>query len=538
MTDTTMEMTEDLFDHTADVVVVGSGGAGYAAAVAAATKGADVVVLEWAETIGGTTAAGGATAWVPNNPSMKRLHGVDDPRDEALRYMCRLAFPQHYDPASETLGLDDEAFALIATFYDRGSEMLEYFEARGALTLESELGYPDYHADLPENVAPRGRHMHPPVGAGGLIDQLAAAGDRLGVRVLLGHRAKHVLRSSAGDVIGLEARTGTRTVLVRANRAVVFGSGGFLYDDALVRAHLPGKVFGGCSVPTTAGDFVHIGQELGTPLGNMNRSWWKQVLVEQAVNSTHSVGSFLPFGDSMLQVNKYGERVVNEKSPYNERTQVHFHWHPSRREYPNLLMFMIWDEAVATNDFAWPFRPPVPMPGDSSPWVISGATLEELAANIDARLEPLEPHTGGARLDADFVSTLRATIARFDELATSGHDVDFRRGETPIEIDWNGPGRPGSPNPTMAPFRPDGPYHAVILGAGVLDTNGGPIIDTSARVLGADHTPIPGLYGAGNCVASINGQAYWGPGATIGPALTYGYIAGTNAADEPAKKLG
>jgi succinate dehydrogenase/fumarate reductase flavoprotein subunit len=530
-----MNATADLFDHEADVVVVGSGAAGYAAAVAAASKGAEVLVLEWAETVGGTTAAGGATAWVPNNPSMGRLHSVEDPRADALRYMCRLAFPQHYDPSSETLGLPRDSFELIETFYDRGSEMLEYFEELGALTLESELGYPDYHADLPENVAPRGRHMHVPQGSGGLIDQLGAAGERLGVRVLLGHRVNTVLRNDAGEIIGVEARTGTRTVLARARRAVVFGTGGFLYDAELVRTHLPGKVFGGCPVPTTAGDFVKIGQELGTPLGNMHGSWWKQVLVEQAVRSTQSMGSFMPFGDSMIQVNKYGQRVVNEKSPYNERTQVHFHWNPTKREYSNLLMFMIWDEAVASNDFAWPFRPPVPMPGESSQWVISGGSWEELASNLDARLAELEPHTGGARLDPGFVSTLESAIERFNELATTGKDEDFARGETPIEIDWTGPGRPGSPNPTMAPFRDEGPYYCVILGAGVLDTNGGPKIDTSSRVLGADGSPIPGLYGAGNCVASINGQAYWGPGATIGPALTYGYIAGCSAADEPVK---
>lgn len=528
---------EELFDQVADVIVVGSGGAGYAAAVAAASAGADVIILEWAETVGGTTAAGGATAWVPNNPSMHALHGLDDPRDDALRYMCRLAYPQHYDPTSPTLGLDARAFELIATFYDRGAEMLAYFERIDALRLESELGYPDYHADLPENVRPRGRHLHPPAGAGGLIDQLAAAGERLGVRVLLAHRVVDVLRNEAGEVIGVEARTGTRTVLCRANRAVVFGTGGFLHDPDLVRTYLPGKVFGGCSVPTTAGDFVRIGQRLGAPLEGMHRSWWKQVLVEQAIDNPHAGGTFLPFGDSMIQVNKYGRRVVNEKSPYNERSQVHFHWNPALREYSNLLMFMVWDSAVASNPLQWPFRPPVPMPGETSPWVIRGDSWEDLAAAIDARLERIAAHTGGARLDAGFVATLKDSVARFNEFARGGVDHDFRRGQTPIEIDWNGPGRGDWPNPTMAPFADHGPYYAVILGAGVLDTNGGPRIDTNARVLNADGVPIPGLYGAGNCVATINGQAYWGPGATIGPALTYGYIAGLNAAAEPPKQF-
>jgi len=526
---------DELFDHVADVIVVGSGGAGYAAAVAAAAQDASVLVVEWAESIGGTTAAGGATAWVPNNPSMHALHGLADPRDDALRYMCRLAYPQHYDPHSPTLGLEPRAFDLIATFYDRGAEMLEFFEGIDALRLESELGFPDYHADLPENTRPRGRHMHPPAGAGGLIDQLAAAGERLGVRTLLGHRVVDALRNDTGQVIGVEARIGTRTVLCRAERAVVFGTGGFLHDAELVRTYLPGKVFGGCSVPTTAGDFVRIGQRLGAPLAGMHRSWWKQVLVEQAIDNAHPGGTFLPFGDSMLQVNKYGHRVVNEKSPYNERSQVHFHWNPTLREYSNLLMLMVWDSAVAGNDLRWPFRPPVPMPGETSPWVISGQTWDELAAAIDTRLERIAAHTGGARLDAGFVTTLAATVARFNELAAGGVDHDFHRGETPIEVDWNGPGRAGSANPTMAPLAAEGPYYAVILGAGVLDTNGGPQIDTGARVLDADGAPIPGLYGAGNCVAAINGQAYWGPGATIGPALTYGYIAGRNAAAEPVK---
>jgi len=269
----------------------------------------------------------------------------------------------------------------------------------------------------------------------------------------------------------------------------------------------------------------------------MSHAFWKQVLVEQAVRNRHASGSWLPYGDSMVQVNKYGRRVVNEKSPYNERSQIHFHWNPSKREYSNVLMFMIWDETVASNPEEWGHRPPVPMPGETMPYVIVGATWEDLADKIDARLASLEAHTGGVRLDASFTDNLRTTIGRFNEFAISGVDVDFNRGETPIEIDWNGAGRVGSVNPTMAPFRADGPFYCVILGAGVLDTNGGPKINTKAQVLGADAQPIPGLYGAGNCIASINGQAYWGPGATIGPALTYGYLAGINAASEPIKKL-
>lgn len=76
----------------------------------------------------------------------------------------------------------------------------------------------------------------------------------------------------------------------------------------------------------------------------------------------------------------------------------------------------------------------------------------------------------------------------------------------------------------------DGPYFCAILGPATLDTCGGPVIGPDARVLRPDGTPIPGLFGAGNCIASPAGQAYWGAGGTLGPAITFGFLAGRNAA--------
>jgi succinate dehydrogenase/fumarate reductase flavoprotein subunit len=358
-----------------------------------------------------------------------------------------------------------------------------------------------------------------------------------GVEVLLEHRVAVVLRNSAGEVIGVEARVGRRTRILRARRAVVFASGGFLHNREFVREYLRGPVFGGCAADTNTGDFVRIGIELGAQFGNMNNAWWNQVVVEITLRTPSTIRDvWLPFGDSMIQVNRHGHRVVNEKMPYNERAQIHFHWDPTRREYPNLLTFMIFDQAVIDSPLETTFREPVPRSGESFNYVITGATWDELVRNIEARLETMKSHTGGVRLAPNFAENLRASVDRFDGFARAGKDDDFGRGETPIQTAWGSAGRTSMPNPTMHPFATEGPYHCIILGGGSLDTKGGPRINTRAQVLDTTGAPIPGLFGAGNCIASPAGQAYWSPGGTIGPAMVFGFIAGENAAQESVKK--
>ena len=100
-------------------------------------------------------------------------------------------------------------------------------------------------------------------------------------------------------------------------------------------------------------------------------------------------------------------------------------------------------------------------------------------------------------------------------------------------VGWGIPVEPESPasaNPTMAPLADTGPYYAVILAPGTLDTKGGPRTDPHGRVLANGGRPIPGLYAVGNCAASPSGQAYWGAGATLGPMITYAWLAGQHAA--------
>ena len=534
------------WDRIADVVVVGSGVAAQGAALAAALDGSSVIMLEKAAFTGGTTGKSGGVLWIPNNPLM-RARGLEDCRSDALRYLARVAYPTLYNPEDATLGLPPEKFRLLEVFYDTGSLVVEALTEAGALDVEL-VDYPDYYADLPEDTAPKGRTLQPrfpagwrrgihPSGGQLLVDGMQRTAEGLGVDVLLGRRAVHLVRNDHLEVVGLEVQVGKRTELVGARQAVIFGSGGFLHNPALTLEYLRGPVLGGGATEACTGDFVDIGIEVGAQLGNMSHAWWDQVVVEQAVRVPEtSKDVYEPFGDSMLIVDRYGRRVVNEKIPYNERAQVHFDWDPVRREYKNLLLFMVWDAAVAASTDESRFRFPVPPPGETYDFVISAPTFAELSSAIEARLVELEPHTGGFTLDASFAAGLGATVERFNAMAAEGVDLDFGRGETPIEQAWAGSLRPGAASASMYPLASDGPYYCVILGPGALDTKGGPVIDESARVLTPRGEPIVGLYGAGNCIASPAGQAYWGAGGTIGVALVFGYIAGKSAAREPRRR--
>ena len=168
-----------------------------------------------------------------------------------------------------------------------------------------------------------------------MIEQLHAGAEKLGVQIKLGHRAMAVVRNDQDEVAALELRTGKRTVLARARKAIIFGSGGFGQNPDMLRRNLPGRVFGSCATPAAKGDFVRIGQTLGADLVNMNGAWWKQVAVEPAFRNPIPPSLWMPHGESMIQVNRYGKRVVNEKGPYNERGQIHLEYDPTTREYPN-----------------------------------------------------------------------------------------------------------------------------------------------------------------------------------------------------------
>jgi 3-oxosteroid 1-dehydrogenase len=538
------------WDDTYDVVVVGAGAAGFPAALNASRHGASVAILEKAAEPGGTMKKSAAWYWIPNNTFM-REDGKPDDKEGFLRYCARLARPQTFTEGDH-YGLSDWEYETISTLYDNAAVANDALAEMGAIKPLYSPAIPDYHSTIPEASAPYGRTLQIDRGDGEmgkgdvLTEQFLAACERAGVPVLTGHRVEAVVVED-GAVVGVRASAGGSAKHVAARQAVFFATGGFTHDAELRKNFLPGPIFSGCAAPTNEGDFVHIATALGLPLRNMNFAWMCPIPFEIALaKSPYLSGMFSVAGDSMLWVDKYGNRVVNEKTIYNELASSLLLYDPARLEYPRLLMFQIWDQRCMDGCRATEVEPSDPPRIALDNYgsliyddfhVIKGETLDGLASAIEERLQKVAPHTGGFRLDDSFRANLPKSIARFNEFARQGKDADFRRGENPIEQIFTGvvPEDNDTGNPTMYPLADSGPYYAALVCAGTLDTKGGPVTNTNGQVLDADGEPVPGLYAAGNCVANASAQAYWAGGGTIGPYFTFAYLASEHAVQQPRR---
>jgi hypothetical protein len=520
------------FDLECDVVVVGGGAGGLPSALFNRWNGNEVVLLEKADQLGGTANKAAFWYWVPNNEPMRAL-GITDDEDAFLRYTARLSQPQAYSPSSPTLGLTRWDYDLLKAIYASASPAAELLKEKGALDYRHCPDVPDYWSELPEDAAPFGRVLVPKdaresMSDGGLvaIRDLSAAAQRYGVDVRTGHRVQRTVVDGS-RVVGVEAsRADGSRVRVHARKAVVFATGGFTHDVELRRSFLSAPVYGGCAATTNEGDFVAIASNLGAPLRNMNYAWMCPIPLEKAVaRKPDMIGMFSVAGDSMIWVNKHGQRCVNEKLPYNELAQQFFVWDSAKGEYPHLVLISVWDQHAQDGSASDEYGRLIVPPGADDAHVIRGETLDELAANIAERLGRYAAVTGGLELTADFLPNLRASVARFNELAEEGVDHDLHRGEARVQQLFNGivASDHRTPNPTMHPISSSGPYYAALVTGGTLDTKGGPKVTPDGQVVDDVDQPIEGLYGVGNCVASASARAYWAGGATIGPILAFAY---------------
>ena len=544
----------DAWDQVVDVVVLGSGAAGLSAAILAHDGGAEVLLLEKSDLFGGTTAVSGGMPWIPLNKHMTEL-GVSDTRDEAITYIRRLALGTEPDPK------------LVETYVDTAAEMLDYLETKTPLKMSAPPGFSDYYADQPGG-KPEGRSVEPvPFEAGTELGEWAArvrVGPHLpwltmeeGGKFLTGHDlpdADLADRRQASDTRvlgaalaaslfkglldrGVEARSGTAAKelvvvdgavigvrvataegdqLIGARRGVVLACGGFEWNEQMVAGFI-GEQIMPLSPPYNEGDGHRMAMEAGAQLANMMSFWGQPALLEpgfeidgRLVPQMASIRSM----PGVMIVNRYGDRFINEGATYQDYPKALATYDPVAVDYPNRPpTWVVFDQQVRDTAVVLP----TVLPGQPTPdWIFTAPTIAELADQIGAPPERLE-----------------ASVERWNEHVEQGVDPDFHRGTF-----WWEAFMTGGPSPEAC-LRPvaKAPFYATQLINGTLGTHGGPRIDAAGRVLGPNGDVIPGLYAAGNASACVYGRAYPGGGGTIGPALTFGYLAGRAAAVETPRAV-
>jgi hypothetical protein len=355
---------------------------------------------------------------------------------------------------------------------------------------------------------------------------------RRSTEVRLEHRVVDLVLEG-GEVTGAVVDDGTSRRTIRCHGGVVFGSGGFAHSPELRQRFLRGPIAGGSGVPSNTGDLVDMGTRAGAQFGGMHNGWWNQQVLEAVDDYANSVLDVWAVpGDSMILVNRFGVRAIDEKREYESRGRVHHVF--AGDEYINRVMFMVYDQRTAQR---FGGRYPIPPPGAIADHVTTGVGVAGLTEALGDRLRrrtnaAMPAGIAPVSLAPGFAETLTSTISRFNSMAEKGHDDEFGRGSKAVEFAFHGPAAPdnGLPNALMYPIDAEGPLHAISLVGTTFDTNSGPRIDSNGRILGTS-APIGGLYGAGNCVDGVFGEGYPGGGSTIGPGMVFGFLAGVHAAN-------
>jgi succinate dehydrogenase/fumarate reductase flavoprotein subunit len=562
--------------YECDVLVAGSGCSGMSAAITAKHSGLDVLIVEKEPRFGGTTARSGGWLWIPGT-SLARAWGINEGPDEARTYLRHEA-GNSFDAAR------------VDAFLAAGPEAIDFFTSKTAVRFDMPLTFPDYDAEAPggkqggRSMVARpfdGRELGDHIkDIGAPLPELTVFGIMLGsgkdiihfmratksltsavyVAKRLSKHFMNVLRYGRGMTLtngnalagrlaksafdlkiplwlsspvreliiengavrgAIIERNGKR-IRIFARRGVVLACGGFPHDIERRKAMFPhaptGREHYSPGPTGNTGDGLRLAESVGGRVEDSlpNAAAWVPVSVTHRKDGSkgvmpHFIDRAKP---GVIAVMRDGARFANEGNSYHAFVQQMM---KAAKPGEEIAAWLVCDHR-ALRQYGLGAVPPFPMPiGQylNSGYLIKGNTLEELAgkAGIDA---------GG------FVTT----VAQFNNTAAEGRDPAYGKGSRAYNR-YQGDANHG-PNPCVAPIE-QGPFYAIKMVIGDLGTYAGIRTDAQARALDAGGQVINGLYAAGNDMASIMGGNYPGAGITLGPALTFGYIAGRHLAGTPVK---
>lgn len=554
-----------------DLLVIGGGGAGLAAALFGTLEGLRVLLVERTALLGGTTALSAGTIWVPATHLAATVGAADDSAEQAAAFLrqavgnhsseaMRRAFLAHGPAAVARLDRETEVKLRArplhpdyiqevpaATLRGRALEPLPFDgRALGARLALIRPPIPEFTlfggmmvdrddighllratralASFRHAAMLLGRHAldrlrHPRgtrlVMGNALVGRLLAALDARGVPIRLGVQVLDLLRGAAGVEGAVLAQDGAqRRVLARCG--VVLATGGFNRHPARRAALLPAPLAAfSPAAPGHTGEVHDLALALGARYGTdaLDHAYWAPVSVRSRADGSQAVFPHFVLDrgkPGTVAVNAAGRRFVNEATSYHLFARAMYAAHA---ETPSIPAFLIADAAALRRYGLGMVRPGGrglrPFLADG--YLTEAPTLADLARRLG--------------IDA---AGLAATVARMNAFAASGVDEEFGRGSTAYHR-VNGDAARGLPNPNLGPIATP-PFYAIRLWPGDIGAATGLVVNAEAEVLDAEDRPIGGLYACGNDMQSVMGGVYPGPGITLGPALAFAHAAACHAA--------
>lgn len=561
-------------DDEFDVVIVGSGAGALTAALRAHDNGLSVLAIEKSDVYGGTTAVSGGGIWIPCNDQIAALGGSDS-YDEAISYL------------REVVGEDFDQQRIDA-YLDNGPKMVEYLARQARTNFRAVPRYPDYYPDrkggkpgyrtmepAPFDGARLGEHFEllraasPATLIGGRIAMtqveahtilakergwlLLTAGlalrylsdfrwrrrSRRDRRLTLGNALVASLRAALaergiplwlqtsmqslqldeGRVVGIEVLREGRTQRLRARHGVVLACGGFESNQAMRELYLPQPTQAQWTAapPINHGDGIRAGREAGGAVALMEHTWGAPTVKVPGESSQRAL--FVErAAPRCVMVNRLGQRFVNEAAPYTDIIYAMYADH--QRTQANAPAWLVFDA-----EYRKRYPCGVLLPGSVQPdSKIPAGWLD----NVIYRAET--PAELATKIGVD-VAGLEATLEQMNQYAAAGVDPQFGKGGNLFDRYYGD--TTCKPNPCLGPID-RAPFYALRIDPGELGTKGGLRTDACARVLRPDGSAIAGCYAVGNTSAALMGKTYPGPGSTIGPAMTFAFIAADHIAAESA----